>query len=81
MTRTLAVAPHAGWVCMVCSARICTGVHAPHRGTAARAADANPRHLPLRVYIEVKESGQLQVGGGSWARRWRLAAGAAPCSC
>lgn len=47
----------------------CAHLHrrAPHRGTAAPAADANPRHLPLRVYIEVKESGQLQVGVGGWA--------------
>jgi hypothetical protein len=29
-----------------------------------RWSDANPRHLPLRVYIEVKESGQLQEALG-----------------
>lgn len=30
-----------------------------------RWSDANPRHLPLRVYIEVKESGQLQESLGA----------------
>ncbi|KAI7836099.1 hypothetical protein COHA_010027 [Chlorella ohadii] len=29
-----------------------------------RWSDANPRHLPLRVYVEVKESGQLEEALG-----------------
>jgi len=48
------------------------------------AADANPRHLPLRVYVEVKESGQLEVGrwqGGALAFAAARRTPAFLCSC
>lgn len=62
--RRLATGVHASpRIGQVCTHRLAFPAHArqPRQPPALARADANPRHLPLRVYIEVKEAGQLEV--------------------